>query len=128
MAFCAQVELAALPDSATQHGLAGGLQASMIVGGDEPHAAHAASDQVFQEGPPMDFGLGKGDGDAEDRASAIGADTDCREHGSIAHHATLPGFLVAGIQKEIADFAELTAAPGFELVIEQFGGPADLGR
>ena len=70
-----QVELAALPDGAAQHGLAGGLQAGMIVGSDESHAAHAASDQVFQEGPPVGFGLGESHRHAEHTAAAIRPDT-----------------------------------------------------
>ena len=122
-----QVELAALPDGAAQHGLAGGLEAGMIVGGDEPHATHAARNQILQKSPPVDFGLGECHRHAEDTATAICPDTECRQHSSIAHDTALPGFLVAGIQEEIADFAELPTAPGFEFLIEKLGGPTDLG-
>ena len=77
-----QVELAALPNGATQHGFASGLQASMIVGGDELDAAPAARDQVFQKGPPQaavigNFGLGEGHRHAENPATAIWSNPKC---------------------------------------------------
>ena len=123
-----QVELATLPCGTTQHGFAGRLEAGMIVGGDDLHAAHAARNQILQKGPPVDFGLGDGHRHAENTAAAIWPDTECRQHSSIAHDTALPGFLVASVQEEIADFAELPTAPGFEFLIEKLGGPTDLGR
>jgi len=90
-----QVELATLPSGAAEHGFASGLQAGMIVGGDELHAAHAARDQVFQKGPPQDavignFGLKERHRHAENTAAAIWPDPDCRQHGSVTHDPALP--------------------------------------
>ena len=56
----------------------------------------------------------------------VGADTDRREHGCIAHHRCLADFFVSGIQGEIADFAERPLAPGFQLGVQELGGAADL--
>jgi len=90
-----QVELAALPDGATQHGLAGGLEAGMIVGGDELDAAPAARNQILQKGPPVTFSFGDGNRHAENTAAAIWPDPNCRQYGSVTHDTTLPGFLVS---------------------------------
>jgi hypothetical protein len=123
-----QVELAALPDGAAEHGFASGLEAGMIVGGDELDAAHAARDQVFQEGAPVNFSFGDGNRHAENTAAAIWTDPECRQNGSVTHDTTLPGFLIASVQEEVANFAERSATPGLQLVIEQLGGAADLRR
>jgi hypothetical protein len=123
-----QMELAALPDGAAQHGLAGALEAGMIIGGDELDATHAARDQVFKKGAPVNFGLGERYRHAENTAAAIWPDPNCRQHGSVTHDTTLPRFFITSVQEEIADYAERPAAPGFQLVIEQLGSPTDLGR
>jgi hypothetical protein len=88
----------------------------------------AARHQAFQEGAPVHLGLGKRDGDAEDAALAGGLDADGGKHGAIVRNAMLAGFLVTSVKEEIAEAAEGAVPPGFELVIEQSRGPADLGR
>ena len=67
----------------------------MIVGGDEPHAAHAARNQVFQKGAPQaavigNFSFGERHRHAETTAAAIWPDANGRQHGSVTHDATLP--------------------------------------
>ena len=100
----------------------------MVVGGDELDALQAARHQAFEEGAPVDLGLGERDGDAQHAALAGGLDADGGEHGAIVRDAVLAGLLVARIEEEIAEAAEGAVPPGFEFVVEQSRGPADLGR
>ena len=101
-----EVELAALPAGAGQHGFAGGLEARMIVRGEELHALQAARHQAFQEGAPVHLGLGEGDRDAQHAAPARGVDADGGEHGAIVRDAMFAGFLIARVEEEIAEAAE----------------------
>jgi hypothetical protein len=121
------MELAALPGSGTEHGAAGGTQTGMIVGDDELHTAHAACDQVVEEATPVDLGLRQGDADAEHPSPFVGADTDCREDGCVAHDASCAHLLVAGVEDQVADLTERAIAPCLQLLIEQGCGAADLG-
>ena len=68
-----EVELAALPGSGTKHGPTGGTQARVVVGDDEPDAAHAARDQAIEKATPVDLGLRQGDADAEHPAPLVRA-------------------------------------------------------
>src|SRR5512144_2042708 len=108
MAFC-EVELAALPDGTRQDGAAGGLQPSMVVTDDEADAAHAAVDQVVEEGSPVDFGFRRIAGDAEHAPSPVRSDADGGEQGGIADHAAVAQLLVAGVEQEIVDVAQRPA-------------------
>ena len=123
-----QMELAALPCRAAEDGPAGGAQAGVVVGDDVFDAAHAARLQALQEGPPVNLGLGQGDGDAEHPAALVRADADRREHGGVTHDAAVAHLLVAGIEDQIPDLAERPGAPGLQFVVEQLGGAADLRR
>src|SRR5512144_1096831 len=128
MAFCARWNWTALPDGAGQDGAAGGLQPGMVVTDDEADAAHAAVDQAVEEGAPVDFGFRGMAGDAEHAPSPVRSDADGGEQRGIADHAALAQLLVAGIEQEIVDLAERPAAPSSELLVQERGGPADLGR
>ena len=55
-----QVELAALPSGAAQHGAPGSAQAAVVVGDDEVDPAQPAGDEAFEECPPVDLGLRQG--------------------------------------------------------------------
>ncbi|MCW8309552.1 hypothetical protein AruPA_21315 [Acidiphilium sp. PA] len=98
----------------------------MVIGDDEFDAAQATLMEAFEEGTPMDFGLGKGDRDPEDTAAFIGSYTDGREHGGIADDAIIAHFFISGVEDEVADLGEGSGAPGGEFVIEQLAGAADL--
>jgi len=76
----------------------------------------------------MDLGLGDGAGDAEHPAALVGADADGREHGGIAHDPSLADLLVARVENQIADLAQGAGAPGFQLLVQELGGAADLAR
>jgi hypothetical protein len=54
----------------------------------------------------------------------IRADADGREHGAIAHHPTMTHLFVARVEDQVFHLAERAVAPGFQLVIEQFGRTA----
>ena len=123
-----EVELTALPDRAGQDGAASGLQPSMVVTDDEADAAHAAVDQAVEEGAPVDFGFRGIAGDAEHAPSPVRSDADGGEQGGIADHAALAQLLVAGVEQEIVDLAQRPAAPSSEFLVQERGGPADLGR
>ena len=87
-----EVELTALPDGAGQDGAAGGLQPGMVVADDEADAAHAAVDQVVEEGSPVDFGFRGIARDAEHAPSPVRPDADGGEQGGIADHAASRSF------------------------------------
>ena len=123
-----EVELAALPDGTGQDGAAGGLQPGMVVADDEADAAHAAVDQAVEEGSPVDFGFRGIARDAEHAPSPVRPDADGGEQGGIADHAALAQLLVAGVEQEIVDLAQRPAAPSSEFLVQERGGPADLGR
>ena len=89
--------LTALPDGAAEDGLARGAEAWMIIGNDIGDTAHATGNQGLQEGAPVHFGLGERTGNTEHPAALVGADADHREHGGVAHHATLSDFLIARV-------------------------------
>ena len=123
-----EVELTALPEGAGQDGAAGGLQPGMVITDDEADAAHAAVDQAVEEGAPVDFGFRGIAGDAEHAPSPVRPDADGGEQGGIADHAALAQLLVAGVEQEIVDLAQRSAAPGSEFLVQECGGAADLGR
>ena len=106
------MELAALPLGTGQDGAAGGVQPGVVVADDEADAAQAASDQIVEEGAPVDFGFRQGAGDAEHAPSAVGIDADGGEQGGIADHAAVAQLLVAGVEQEIVNGAQRPAAPG----------------
>ncbi len=122
------VRLATLPAGAAEDGLARGPQAGMIVGDDVSDAAHAAGDEAHQEGAPMDLGLGERAGDAQDPAPFVRPDADSREHGGIAHDTAIADLLVARVEEQIADLTQGPIAPGFELLVQEPCGAADLAR
>lgn len=66
-----EVELAPLPERARKDGLVGGTEAGVIVAGDELDPAHSPPNEVVEECSPVNFGLGKGDGDAQNAASSF---------------------------------------------------------
>ena len=76
----------------------------------------------------MDLGLGDGARDAEHPAALIGADADRRKHGGVTHDPSLADLLVARVEKQIADLAQGAVAPGFQLLVQELGGAADLAR
>ena len=76
----------------------------------------------------MHFGLGERTGNTEHPAALVGADADHREHGGVAHHATLSDFLIARVEEQVADLAQRPVAPGIQLPIQELGGAADLAR
>jgi hypothetical protein len=77
----------------------------------------AAGNQTFEEGAPVDFGLGERDADAQDAALARGFDADGGEHGAIVGDALLAGLLVTRIEEEIAEAAEAAVPPSFEFLV-----------
>ena len=121
-----EVELAALPSRAAEHGPAGGAQAGVVVGDDIVHPAHAARLQALQKSPPMHLRLGEGDRDPEHPAALVRADADRREHGGVAHDAAVAHLLVARVEDQVSDLAEGPGAPGLQLVVEQLRRAADL--
>ena len=124
-----QMVLTALPDGAAEDGLARGAEAWMIIGNDIGDTAHATfGNQGLQEGAPVHFGLGERTGNTEHPAALVGADADHREHGGVAHHATLSDFLIARVEEQVADLAQRPVAPGIQLPIQELGGAADLAR
>ena len=100
----------------------------MIIGNDIGDTAHATGNQGLQEGAPVHFGLGERTGNTEHPAALVGADADHREHGGVAHHATLSDFLIARVEEQVADLAQRPVAPGIQLPIQELGGAADLAR
>jgi len=76
----------------------------------------------------VDFGFRRIAGDAEHAPSPVRPDADGGEQGGIADHAALAQLLVAGIEQEIVDLAQRPAAPSSEFLVQERGGPADLGR
>jgi hypothetical protein len=99
----------------------------VIVGDHELDAAHAATDQAVEESPPVDLGFGQRAGDAEQPAPFISSDADGREHGGVSYHAVIADLLVTSIQNQVSDLIQRTVAPGFQLIVQQLGGAADLG-
>ena len=122
-----EVKLAALPGNAGEDGGPGGLEAEVIVAGDELDAAETALNEALKEGPPVDLGLAERDADTEQAALAIGGDAHGHEHGAIEQLTAEADFFRAGIDDEIREFAEGAVAPFLEFGIEEFGAIADLG-
>ena len=121
-----QVELAALPFGAAQHGPARGAQTGVVIGYDIFHPTQTARLQALQKGSPVDLSLRQGHRDAQHPAPGVRADTDGRKHGGITNHAADAHLLVAGIEEEIADLPEGAISPGLQLLVQQPGGTADL--
>jgi hypothetical protein len=57
----------------------------------------------------------------------VGLDADRGEDRDIADHTAVAELLITGIQQQVTNLAELAAAPGLQLGIEQRRGAADLG-
>jgi len=125
-----QVDLAALPFRAAEHG----TQTGVVVGNDILHPAHAARLQALQECPPVDFRLRQGHRDAQNPAAPVRACSYGREHVrrendspdrflillTIAHHTAHPHLFITGINEEILDFTEGAGAPGLQLLVQHF--------
>ena len=107
-----QMELAALPSGAAQHGAPGSAQAAVVVGDDEVDPAQPAGDEAFEECPPVHLGLRQGHRHAQNPPALIRADADGREHGDIAYDPAMAHLLVARVEDEILDLAERAVAPG----------------
>ena len=122
-----EMKLAALPRHGGKDGGAGGLEADVVVAGDELDPAEAALDEALHKAAPVNFRLAQGDAHAQDSPFAIGVDAEGEEHGAVAQLAVLPDFFVAGIQDEIGKCTERTGAPFLQFVIQQLGALADLG-
>jgi hypothetical protein len=105
-----QMELAALPCRAAEHGAAGGAQAAVVVRDDEFDPAHAAGDEAFEERPPMNLGLRQGHRYAKHAPTLIRAYADSRQDGDIAHDPAMAHLLVPGVDDEILDLAEWAVA------------------
>ena len=116
-----EMELAALPARARQHGVARGFQSGVVVGGDELDAVQAARHKAFEEGAPVDLGLRHCDRDAEHATAAELVDADCGQNGAIVGDAVLAGLFVAGVKEQVAEVAERAVAPGFEVGVEEPG-------
>lgn len=121
-----EMELAALPSGAAEHGPPGGAQPGVVVGADELDAPQAAGDQAVQKAPPVDLGLRQGHGDAEHPPPLVRADADGREDGGVAHHAAMAHLLVARVEDEVLNLAKRSPAPGVQFLVKQLGAAADL--
>ena len=60
----------------------------------------------------MDLGLGQRARDAEEPPPAVRVDADSGEHGGVPHDPALTDLLVAGVEHEIGEDAEVPLAPG----------------
>lgn len=58
---------------------------------------------------------------------AFFVETNCLQHGSIAHLAVLSYLLVMGIKPEVITSPKRPLTPGLELLVQQGRGLADLG-
>jgi hypothetical protein len=82
----------------------------------------------LQEPAPVDFGLGEGDGGAEDDAAAIDlADADGNEHGATADGAPDPHFFIMGVHEKVSHGIKGPDAPLLEEGIQLGGDTADFG-
>ena len=122
-----EMELAALPGDAGEHGLPGGPKALVGITDEQPGGVEAALLEAGQEGAPMDLGLTEGDADAQHRAFAIGAHADGDEHGAVQHLPALADFFIAGVEKDMAAGFQRAGAPAFQFGIQLGGTLADLG-
>ena len=121
-----EMELAALPCCPRQHGAPGGLEAGVIVGGDEADAMEAALGEILQEAAPMHLRFRERAGDAKDVAALVEADADRRQDRAIPDDAADAHLFVTGIEQQIGDAPKRPLAPGFQFLVQQFGGAADL--
>ena len=101
-------------------------QSGMIVRYNVLDAAQAASLEALEEGAPMHLGFRQGHRDAEQPATLIWADPDCREHRSVAHDPAMAHLFIPGVEDQIFDLAQGPIAPCRQLVIEQLCSAADL--
>ena len=122
-----EMELAALPGDAREHGLAGGPETFVVVTDEQGGGMKAALLEVGEKGPPMDLGFAEGDADAQNGAFAIGADAQGDEHGAIENLSSLTDLFIAGVHEDITARFERPGAPAFQFGVEPGGALADLG-
>ena len=111
-----EVDAAPLSSCAEDPGR-GGLQALVVVGDHQLHAAQAAPGEAAQEPGPEGLGLGRADRHAEDLAPALVVDRDRDGHRD-RYDAPGPAHLQIGrIQPEIGPVI-LSGACGFSAFVE----------
>ena len=122
-----QMELATLPGNGGQHRSARRLESGVIVGDDELDAMQSAGEQAFEEAPPIDLGLTRGDRATQHPALAGGVDANRDQHRTIDDTPLQSHLLIAGIQEEIGHVPQRALAPSLEPLVELGGGTAYLG-
>lgn len=123
-----QVEPAALPNGAARHGLAGGFEAGMIVGGDDFDATHPAPDQTFEKGSPVTFGRRAGRRSAENAAATVQTDGARGQHGSVTHDTALACLLVSWRPGRDGGFRRAFGSARLRVRHRAIRRPADLQR
>jgi hypothetical protein len=94
---------AALPGGTDEHRGDGGLEAEMVIGDDELHAAQPAGAQASEEGGPEGAVLRVADVDAEHLAVAGGGDTGGDHHGAGHDPAPDPALEVGGVDEHVRE-------------------------
>jgi hypothetical protein len=113
-----QMELTALPGHPTEHRLAGGVQPFMCITDNELHPAEPPHDELLPKRPPMDLMLAQRHGNTENFPFAVGIHACGDEYGRVADLSVLAHLFIAGIQKQVTIFAQWSAAPWFQGVVE----------
>ncbi len=121
-----EMELAALPGDAGEHGLPSRPEALVGITDEQPGGMKPALLEAGQEGPPVHLGFTEGDADAQHRAFAIGAHADGDEYGAVQHLPAVADFFIAGVDKDIPAGFQRAGAPAFQFGIQLGGALADL--
>ena len=75
----------------------------------------------------MSVSLAQRDADAQHRTVAFEGDSGCDQHRTVDHAAAVANLFVAGIELDKRRMTHRPVAPLLKLIVQQPGGPADLG-
>ena len=122
-----EMELAALPEDAREHRLAGGAETFVVITDEQCGGMEAALLEAGEKGAPMDLGFAQGDADAQDGAFAIRPDPQGDEDGAIQDLSALTDLFIAGVKEDVAAGFDRPGAPARQFGVEPGGALADLG-
>ena len=121
-----EVDAAPLSSCAEDPGR-GGLQALVVVGDHQLHAAQAAPGEAAQEPGPEGLGLGRADRHAEDLAPALVVDRDCDGYRDRYDAPGLAHLQIGRIQPEIGPVTlQRPVEEALDLVVDLPAQPGDL--
>ena len=121
-----EVDAAPLSSCAEDPGR-GGLQALVVVGDHQLHAAQAAAGEAAQEPGPEGLGLGRADRHAEDLAPALVVDRDRDGHRDRYDAPGLAHLQIGRIQPEIGPVTlQRPVEEALDLVVDLAAQPGDL--